>query len=82
MAVVRYWAAARAAAGVAEERYDAPTLGAAISAAVAAHGAALERVLGVCSFLVDGQPVGTRDRNAIELAADSVVEALPPFAGG
>jgi molybdopterin converting factor small subunit len=82
MAVVRYWAAARAAAGVAEESYDAPTLAAALSAAVAAHGPALERVLGVCSFLVDGEPVGTRDRAGIALTGDSVVEALPPFAGG
>jgi sulfur-carrier protein len=82
MAVVRYWAAARAAAGVAEERYDATTLGAALAAAVAAHGPGLERVLGVCSFLVDGDPVGARDRHTIELGADSVVEALPPFAGG
>jgi hypothetical protein len=39
-------------------------------------------VIGVCSFLVDGQPVGRRDPAAVELGPDAVVEVLPPFAGG
>jgi molybdopterin converting factor small subunit len=82
MALVRYWAAARAAAGVAEERQAGGTLADALAAAVAAHGPDLARVIGVCSFLVDGQPVGRRDPAAVELGPDAVVEVLPPFAGG
>lgn len=82
MATVRYWAAARAAAGVVEEQHPAGTLAEALRAAVDAHGAELARVVQVCSFLVDGSPVGRRDPADVELAADAVVEVLPPFAGG
>ncbi len=82
MAVVRYWAAARAAAGTAEETYDVATLGEALDAAGARHGEALWRLLGTCAYLVDGTPVGRRPRDTVALTADSVVEVLPPFAGG
>ena len=82
MATVRYWAAARAAAGVVEEQHPAGTLAEALRAAVDAHGAELARVVQVCSFLVDGSPVGRRDPADVALAADAVVEVLPPFAGG
>ena len=34
------------------------------------------------SFLVDGNPVGTRAPEAVVLGDGSVVEVLPPFAGG
>ena len=40
------------------------------------------RVLLRCSFLVDGEPVGTRDHKTIQLAEGGTVEVLPPFAGG
>jgi len=81
---IRYWAAARAAAQVAEEPYDAATLGEALQAARSRHAADPEfaRVLDRCSFLVDGQPVGSRSPAAIPLAEGSIVEVLPPFAGG
>lgn len=82
MTVLRYWAAARAAAGTTEETYDAATLAAAVEAAGARHGERLTRVLRICSYLVDGTPVGVRPHDAIELGPDSVVEVLPPFAGG
>lgn len=75
---VRYWAAARAAAGVAEEPFDAATLGEVLDAAAAAHGAALRRVFAVASFLVDGSRAG-RD---LLLPDGATVEVLPPFAGG
>jgi molybdopterin synthase sulfur carrier subunit len=39
-------------------------------------------VLGLCSFLVDGDPVGSRDHSAVALGEASVVDCLPPFAGG
>jgi sulfur-carrier protein len=36
----------------------------------------------VCSAVVDGAPVGLRDQAELVLTEGSVVELLPPFAGG
>lgn len=75
---LRYWAGARAAAGVSEETFDAgPRVGDVLDAAVTAHPA-LRDVVAVCSVLLDGRAVG-RD---VEVGQDKVVEVLPPFAGG
>lgn len=81
---IRYWAAAKAAAGTAEEPYAARTLADALDAARDRHHAEPEfaRVLLRCSFLVDGAPVGTRDHHTVQLADGGTVEVLPPFAGG
>jgi sulfur-carrier protein len=79
---LRYWAAARDAAGVTEERLVAGTLAAAIAAATSLHGPRLAEVLERCSFLVDDEPAGRRDPAVVPLRQGSVVEALPPFAGG
>lgn len=79
---IRFWAAARAAAGVAEEPYDAATLAEALDAARSAHGARLTEVLARCSFIVDDEPVGVRPHVAIELRDGGSIEVLPPFAGG
>ena len=79
---VRYWAAAKSAAGVAEEPYDAATLADALTAARDRHPGELDRVLRRCSFLVDGSPVGTRAHETVRLAEGGTVEVLPPFAGG
>lgn len=79
---VRYWAAAKAAAGVAEEPYDAGTLAEALATARERHPGELVRVLQRCSFLVDGEPVGTREHETVRLAEGGTVEVLPPFAGG
>lgn len=79
---VRYWAAAKAAAGVAEEAYDAATLADALGAVRERHPGELTRVLLRCSFLVDGAPVGTRAHETVRLADGGTVEVLPPFAGG
>jgi molybdopterin converting factor small subunit len=79
---VRYWAAAKAAAGVAEEPYDAATLAQVLEAARERHPGELDRVLLRCSFLVDGNPVGTREHETVRLAEGGTVEVLPPFAGG
>jgi sulfur-carrier protein len=76
---VRYFAGARAAAGVDTETRTAESLDELIGQIVATHGERLERVLTACSFLVDG--TSTRDR-AHELSPGSVVDVLPPFAGG
>jgi molybdopterin synthase sulfur carrier subunit len=80
--LIRYWAAARAAAGVAEEPYDAVTLEGALRAAARDRGDEFARVIARSSFLIDGDPVGTRDHATIDLTDGSTVEVLPPFAGG
>ena len=82
MAVVtmRYWAAAKEAAGVAEEKVAADTLAAALAAI--GPSARLSAVLARSSFLIDGQPVGRRAAEGVTLADGAIIEVLPPFAGG
>jgi sulfur-carrier protein len=75
---VRYFAAARAAAGLAEETLEAQSLDA-LRKELAARDDRLARVLEVASFLVDG--LAWRDIHAA-LPADCTVDILPPFAGG
>lgn len=81
---VRYWAAAKDAAGRAEEPYEAETLAGVLAAVRArysgrpAFGAVLDR----SSFLVDGAPVGRRAPADVPLRDGDVIEVLPPFAGG
>ncbi len=81
---LRYWASLRAAAGRAEEVLDAPTLADALASARRLNHARpqFSAVLDVCSVVVDGNPVGRRDHAGITLENGSVVELLPPFAGG
>ena len=79
MLLVRYFAGARATAGVSEEKVDAPTLAALVNALSATHGDRLARVLGVSSFLVDG--LVCHDP-AAHLPDDATIDVLPPFAGG
>jgi molybdopterin converting factor small subunit len=83
--LVRYWAAAKAAAGVSEERFDAPAdLGALLDAIRARHAAdpRLAEVLGRCSYLVDEVSPGRRAPGEVALQPGAVVDVLPPFAGG
>jgi sulfur-carrier protein len=80
---VRYWAAAKDAAGVAEQRVTADTLRAVLAAVTASDDRArLRAVIARSSFLVDGAPVGRRAADTIELRDGNVIEVLPPFAGG
>jgi molybdopterin converting factor small subunit len=80
---VRYFAGARAAAGVECESLAIPPGGLTVDDALRAladrHGPALERVLGACSFLLD--EVAVRSFEA-RLSDESVLDVLPPFAGG
>lgn len=76
---VRYFAAARAAAGVAEEQIDAATLAGLVAELTEARGERLAKILGVASFLVDG--LVWHDRDA-PLPGQATVDILPPFAGG
>ncbi len=75
---LRYWAAAKAAAGVAEEVLDGGTLDQVLDDVAQRHGAELAGVLGRCSFLVQG----VRARRDTRLSDGDVVDVLPPFAGG
>lgn len=79
---MRFWAAAKAAAGTHEEPYDAVTLAEAVAAARDGRGGEFARVVGRSSFLIDGEPVGTRPHESVTLPEGGVVEVLPPFAGG
>jgi sulfur-carrier protein len=85
----RYWAAAKEAAGVGEETIRAETLAEALAAASGERPACaaclnprLRDVLARSSFLIDGVPVGIRPPEAVTLSDASVIEVLPPFAGG
>jgi len=82
VSTLRYWAAARAAAGMSEQELPGGTLAELLAAARAGHDARLGGVLDRCSFLVDGDPVGARPHESVPLRPSSVVDALPPFAGG
>lgn len=80
---VRYFAGARAAAGVAEEQFELQAPGdnvAELLAAVRARrGAGLVQVLPACSFLLNG--VAVHD-HAAAVPDGGELDVLPPFAGG
>jgi molybdopterin synthase sulfur carrier subunit len=77
--VVRYFAAARAAAGVAEDIVEAETIGLCLSTVEAMRGRELQRVMRACTFLVDGTQAHDLDR---PLLGSVQIDVLPPFAGG
>ncbi|ACL39432.1 thiamineS protein [Pseudarthrobacter chlorophenolicus A6] len=86
---VRYFAAARAAAGFEEEKFDLPagaTVADLLDAVLAvpreeppAGTPPLARILSRSSFLLN--EVAVRDRATV-VGADDVLDVLPPFAGG
>lgn len=79
---VRYFAAARAAAGLPSEDVDvgdSATVADALETIASRHGPALRNVLAACSFLLDS--VAVRDR-ATPLRPGAELDVLPPFAGG
>jgi sulfur-carrier protein len=77
-ATVRYWAGARAAAGVdTDEVRDCSTVADAVAAIDALHPG-LAAVTAVSTLLVDGR-ASRRDQPLLD---GSVLEVLPPFAGG
>ena len=83
---VRYWAAARSAAGIAEDAVEVSgplTLADVLSEVVRRHaGSRFPDVIAVCSVLVGDQPVGSREPETVVVPPGSTVEFLPPFAGG
>jgi sulfur-carrier protein len=76
---VRYWAAARAAAGRHEESVAPGSLEEIVERCGSRHGERLAKVLAYCAFLVDGAPVRV---GTTSIPPGSVLEVLPPFAGG
>ena len=84
LVTVRYWAAARKAAGVAEEKHAGAKVAALLDAARAEHSGSdrFAGVLAVCSFLLGEDPLGTRDLSTVAVESGDVIEVLPPFAGG
>jgi molybdopterin converting factor small subunit len=80
---IRYWAAAKDAAGVAEEEVQAETLDQALDAALADRpDGRLRQVLSRSSFLVDGMQAGRKTAADLVLHDRAVIEVLPAFAGG
>ena len=84
---LRYWAAARAAAGVEEDlvAVEAPSTLASLTArAKSLHASSVRfaAVLDTCSVLVGDRPVASKDPASVIVAPGSTVEFLPPFAGG
>ena len=79
---VRYFAAARAAAGTDCERLDVPagsSIGNLLAMISDRHGGELATVLARCSYLLD--EVAVRDQDT-GLTDGATVDVLPPFAGG
>jgi molybdopterin converting factor small subunit len=74
---VRYWAAARAAAGVETEQRSGQTIGDVLEDAVSVHPR-LAPVVAASTFLLDGRAA---DRSTT-LRPGVTIEVLPPFAGG
>ena len=81
---IRYWAAAKEAAGLPEETLEAVTLAEALNAAVASRssGGPLRDILARSSVLVNSTRVNKNAAQDITLSDGAVIEILPPFAGG
>lgn len=85
--LVRYWAAARAAAGVDHDTIevgDGTTLAEVLAEVrkLRADRPKLSGVISVCSILVGDRPVGATAPVDVPLRPGDTVELLPPFAGG
>jgi molybdopterin converting factor small subunit len=77
MAVLRYFAGARDAAGTDRETVAEPTVGAVLAAACGRHGA-LTPLLPHCQVWVNGEPAHDDD---VVTETDEVA-VLPPVSGG
>lgn len=84
LVTVRYWAAARAAAGRQHDAVAARTVAEALTAVRERHAdnTRLAQVLGVSSLLLGDRPLGSLDLDDVVVSAGDVIEVLPPFAGG
>jgi MoaD family protein len=75
---LRYFAAARDAAGTGSEPARGSTVGDVLDDAVARHGASLADVLGICRIWVNGEPAERAD----PVNSGDEVAVLPPVSGG
>ncbi len=84
LVTVRYWAAARAAAGIESEQVDATTLAEVLAEISRRHRDRdrFDAVISTCSMLHGEIPVGARQPADVALAPGDSIEFLPPFAGG
>jgi molybdopterin converting factor small subunit len=80
MPLVRYWAGARELAGASEDPVAALTLAELLAEVAGRHGSAMATLLPRCVVLVDGEQVARGADGPLSQA--SVVEILPPYAGG
>lgn len=81
---VRYWAAARAAAGRTQDSVVGATAADVLARAAEAHpdNSRFAQVLAISSLLLGDEPIRARDLADVKLAEGDVIEVLPPFAGG
>ena len=81
---VRYWAAARAAAGGPEDVVSGGTVAEVLDAVRRLHAdnARLLQVLGVSSLLLGRRPWARGTARRCRSSDGDVLEVLPPFAGG
>jgi molybdopterin converting factor small subunit len=80
---IRYWAAARTAAGVDAESVDAGTLAEALEVVLARReDGRLRSVLATSSYLVDGASAGRHVPADLTLNDAAIIEILPQFAVG
>jgi molybdopterin synthase sulfur carrier subunit len=79
---LHYWAAARAAAGVADEEIEARSVAEALQLACDERADPhFNKVIKASSVLIDGLTAHQEDLERL-LTAPERVEVLPPFAGG
>jgi molybdopterin synthase sulfur carrier subunit len=78
MAVLRLFAAAREAAGVASAHFDAPTVGGVLDQAVGRYGPDFAAVLAGSRVWLNGDPAGSDE----PVTDQDEVAVLPPVSGG
>lgn len=78
MVTLRYFAAARDAAGTAAEEFAGATVGSVLDAAVARHGDTLAGVVAASKVWVNGDPAERDD----PVTDGDEVAVLPPVSGG
>ena len=83
---VRYWAAARSAAGTDGDELSVTgpiSLAEVVDRVARLHpDTRMLDVIGVCSVLLGDRPVSTEDPAELLIEPGSTLEFLPPFAGG
>lgn len=82
MARVVFFAAARDAAGCSSIELPGASVGAVLKEAVERFGGGFERVLSICTLLVDDRTIARDDAWSVSVAEGSEIVVLPPVSGG